>query len=202
MDMGVLKAQVRNLNLPVNIAWIGPHLKYFINLRVSQKLPVLFFNWQPNLLTANNFFTRIKFPLCQNDLIHLPKDCDFGLSQFTKVVWPKLRTSVPEAFHVISKMTFHQDVYMQQLQMFRKYSSAEEIACAWVRNETNQQIWKSWLPENLSNKTKIYLGGLFPMTGNYWMEPGLVQGEVTGRYICNFTFKVSKTTAAADPRFC
>lgn len=177
MDMGVLKAQVRNLNLPVNIAWIGPHLKEFIYFRVSHKLPVLFFSWQPNSLTADKLFTRIKFPLCQDDLIHLPKDCDFGLNQFTKVVWPKLRTSVPEAFHVISKMKFHQDEYMQLLQMFRKYSTAQEIACAWVRNETNyERIWKFWLPENLSNKTKIYLGGLFPISGNYWMEPGLVQG--------------------------
>lgn len=182
MDLGVLKDQVRNLNLPVNIAWIGPHLKEFVDFRISHNLPVLFFSWQPNLLTADNVFTRIKFPLCHDDLIHLPKDCDFGLNQFTKVVWPKLQTSIPEAFHVISKMTFHQDEYMQLLQMFRKYSSAEEIACAWVRNETNYEtIWKWWLPENLSNKTKIYLGGLFPISGNYWMEPGLVQGIAHAR---------------------
>ena len=190
MDMGVLKAQVRNLNLPVNIAWIGPHLKEFIYFRVSHKLPVLFFSWQPNSLTADKLFTRIKFPLCQGDLIHPPKDCDFGLNQFTKVVWPKLRTSVPEAFHVISKMTFHQDEYMQLLQMFRKFSSAEEIACAWVANETNHEhIWKFWLPENLSNKTKIYLGGLFPMTGNYWMEPGLVQGKIFQKLLTGYYFE-------------
>lgn len=173
--MGALKAQVRNLSLPVNIAWIGPHLHDFVQYRVNMKLPVLFFSWEPNTLTADKMFTRIKFPLCQKDLTHIPTDCDFGLNQFTKVVWSKVKTSIPEAYHVISKMMFHQDEYIKLLQMFRSFSSATEIACSWVRD--HEKTWKAWLPENLSNKTKIYLGGLFPMTGRYWMEPGLVQGR-------------------------
>ena len=175
--MGALKEQVRNLNLPVNIAWIGPHLKRFVVERISKKQPILFFTWEPNTLTAEKLFTRIKFPLCQNDLTHLPTDCDFGLNQFAKIVWSKVKTSIPEAYHVISKMTFHQDQYFKLLQMFRQYSSASDIACSWVRD--NEAIWKSWLPHNLSNKVKIYLGGLFPMTGHYWMEPGLVQGQLS-----------------------
>jgi len=174
MDMGALKAQVKNLNLPVNIAWIGPHLEHFINDRVSrQNRPVLFFTWEPNLLTAGNLYTRVKFPLCQNDLTQLPTDCDFGLNQFTKVVWSKLKTSVPEAFHVISQMKFHQDEYVRLLQVNDK--PAYEVACQWIHE--NEDVWKTWMPENLSNKTKIYLGGLFPMSGPYWSEPGLVQGN-------------------------
>ncbi|WAR11683.1 IGF1R-like protein, partial [Mya arenaria] len=173
MDMGALKAQVRNLKLPVNIAWIGPHLQHFIHDRVSrQNRPVLFFSWEPNTLTAGKLFTRVKFPLCQNDLTQLPTDCDFGLNQFTKVVWSKVKTSIPEAYHVISKMTFHQDEYIQMLQV--RDESVENVACQWVRR--NEEVWKTWLPANLSNKTKIYLGGLFPMSGHYWTEPGLVQG--------------------------
>lgn len=174
MDMGALKAQVRNLSLPVNIAWIGPNLHQYVHNRVARRLPVLFFSWDPNTLTAGRLFTRIKFPLCQDDLNKMPMDCDFGLNQFTKIVWSKLKSSVPEAFHVISKLTFHQDEYIQLLQMFHRYSYPDEIACAWVRD--HETIWKTWLPENLSNKTRIYLGGLFPLTGQYWMEPGLVQG--------------------------
>ncbi|KAL4235040.1 hypothetical protein ACF0H5_006678 [Mactra antiquata] len=174
MDMGALKGQVRNLSLPVNIAWIGPHLQSFVEERIFKKLPVLFFSWDPNILTAGKLFTRVKFPLCQDDLNKVPMDCDFGLNQFTKVVWSKMKTSVPEAYHVISKLTFHQDEYTSLLQMFRKYSHVDTIACEWVRS--NEHIWQKWLPSNLSNKTRIYLGGLFPLTGFYWMEPGLVQG--------------------------
>ncbi|XP_060571812.1 uncharacterized protein LOC132729992, partial [Ruditapes philippinarum] len=174
MDMGALKAQIRNLSLPVNIAWIGPHLRSFVYDRVSNNLPVLFFSWDPNILTAGKLFTRIKFPLCQDDLTQLPMDCDFGLNQFTKIVWSKLKTSIPEAYHVISKLKFHQDEYIRLLQMFRGYSYVDEIACAWIQN--HEKVWKTWLPDNLSNKTRIFLGGLFPITGQYWMEPGLVQG--------------------------
>ncbi|KAH3769941.1 hypothetical protein DPMN_171220 [Dreissena polymorpha] len=173
MDMGALKAQVMNLNLPVNIAWIGPHLQSFVQDRVSsQNRPVLFFSWEPNPLTAGKLFTRVKFPLCQNDPTQLPSDCDFGLNQFTKVVWSKVKTSIPEAYHVISKMTFHQDEYVRLLQL--RNSNAYDVACNWTKE--NEAIWKTWLPENLSNKTRIYLGGLFPMSGLYWSEPGLVQG--------------------------
>ena len=173
LDMGVLKAQVRNLNLPVNIAWIGPHFEWFIHDRVAnQNRPVLFFSWEPNSLTAGKLFTRIKFPLCQNDLTHLPTNCDFGLNQFTKIVWAKLKTSIPEAYHVISKMKFHQDEYIKLLQV--RARTPEQIACDWIHD--HEHIWRTWLPDNLTNKTKIYLGGLFPMTGHYWIEPGLVQG--------------------------
>lgn len=176
LDMGVLKQQVRNLNLPVNIAWIGPHFEWFIHDHVArQNRPVLFFSWEPNTLTAGNLFTRVKFPLCQKDLTHLPTNCDFGLNQFTKIVWAKLKTSIPEAYHVISKMKFHQDEYIKLLQV--RELSTEEIACNWIHEHKN--IWQTWLPDNLTNKTKIYLGGLFPMTGHYWMEPGLVQGMVS-----------------------
>lgn len=176
MDMGALKAQVRNLSLPVNIAWIGPHLRSFVEERIFKKLPVLFFSSDPNILTAGKLFTRVKFPLCQDDLTKVPMDCDFGLNQFTKVVWSRLKTSIPEAYHVVSKLTFHQDEYTSLLQMFRQYSHVDKIACEWVKS--NEDIWKKWLPNNLSNKTRIYLGGLFPLTGFYWMEPGLVQGMV------------------------
>ncbi|KAK3589102.1 hypothetical protein CHS0354_017444 [Potamilus streckersoni] len=174
VDLDVLKSQVRNLSLPVNIVWIGDNLKEFVLQRVNQNLPVLFFSWQPHILTADSNFTRVKFPMCQNNFNLPSANCDFDGSQFHKIVWSKIKTNIPEGYHMITHMKFSQVEYERLLQNFHALPSAFDIACDWVHK--NSDTWEKWLPQNLSNKTKVYLGGLFPISGLYWMEPGLVQG--------------------------
>jgi hypothetical protein len=43
--MGVLKSQVKNLKLPVNIAWIGAHLTAYVQNRTKHGLSSLFFRY-------------------------------------------------------------------------------------------------------------------------------------------------------------
>ncbi|XP_074645062.1 uncharacterized protein LOC141914425 [Tubulanus polymorphus] len=177
LDMGILKKQIINFQMHVNIAWIGNNLTSYVTEQIKLGNPILFFSWQPNTFTAYNF-TRMKFPLCTETQHGKPIDCDFEINQLTKVVWSRLKRNAPEAFHLINNIEFKQQTYQDIIDKYRdmeaKRSSiqAHEVACEWVRE--NKDIWKHWIPPDLTNKTKIYLGGMFPLTGRHWTGPGLL----------------------------
>ncbi|KAL5022271.1 hypothetical protein ScPMuIL_001426 [Solemya velum] len=68
MYLKIIKSQIAALNIPVNVAWIGDHLRKYVWQRTKAKLPVIFFSPEPSSLTANGNFTRVKFPSCQKRL--------------------------------------------------------------------------------------------------------------------------------------
>ncbi len=86
LDGGILGQQVDSLGLNVNIAWVGSHLRSFVQERTNNKLPTLFFNWMPNTVTALGNYTRVKFPLCQTSQ-QKPTNCDFQVNQLSKAAW-------------------------------------------------------------------------------------------------------------------
>ncbi|XP_013388416.1 uncharacterized protein LOC106157335 [Lingula anatina] len=174
-DMDTLKNQIDNLNLSVKVAWVGKRLERFVHQRTIKGKPTLFFHFTPSELTASNNYTNIKFPRCTRYLEH-PIDCDFEINQLSKVVWPKLEKDAEPAFHVIQKMTFTQQQYMELLQDFEHIDvhfngAYQEVACQWVKK--NSHIWSQWIPENLANKTKIYLGGMFSLSRRHYFAPGV-----------------------------
>jgi len=91
-----------------------------------------------------------------------------------------MKTHAPEAFHVISSITFGQSEIEELLRNYTRQQddlavgAAERTACEWVRN--NEESWTHWMPEGLLSKKRIYLGGMFPITGPYWRQPAIVEG--------------------------
>src|SRR6218665_1120197 len=179
VDGGLLEQQIENLDLNVGIAWIGDRLNSFVEDQMSQDTPsLLFFNWIPNDLTATGRYSRSPFPMCQLSQSP-PKDCDFEVHQLTKMVWSKIKSHTPEAYHLISQMELGQDEVNDLLVDYSKRGGSsdhdlESAACAWVK--ANEPRWRSWVPEHVSSKTPIYLGGMFPITGPVWRQPGIVPG--------------------------
>lgn len=182
MNDDFLLNQIETLHLNAAVAWIGSHFSAFIKRKLSQNAPVLFFNWIPNDLTASQNYSRMLFPTCispdSNELA-----CDFQLHQLTKMMWSVIRTHTPEAYHVVTKMEFSQVEINELLLSFVEISeqgsrtreeALEEAACRWVRDYKRK--WQRWLPANLSSKTPIYLGGMFPLSGPYWRSPGILPG--------------------------
>ncbi|RUS70621.1 hypothetical protein EGW08_021618, partial [Elysia chlorotica] len=205
IDTGILQSQIESLNLYVDIVWLGDQLSSYVQQKAEAGKAVMFFNWHPNVLTATGLFTRINFPETHAQHKDAPVDCDFPVNQLTKVLWGPLKSGAPEAYHIISKMSFT-DLEYDQLLALASYSShhsyshaahvalksshfamkhetasirrklaptLEEVACKWVQD--NPKRWGSWLPQSLKEKPKIYLGGLFPLTGTDWAEMGLVK---------------------------
>lgn len=185
-----LLEQINSLGLQTRVAWIGDHLNTVVRDHFSRSLPVLFFSWVPNVLTSDGRFSRLHFPSCDGGLSYdAGSGCDFEIHQLTKIVWSRLHTHTPEAHHVISHLHFSTSDLESLLlnynhrmngntgfsDMTDKVDFLEEAACSWVRG--NEDVWSEWLPEVLSSKQMIYLGGLFPIDGPFWRQPGIVPGE-------------------------
>ena len=165
----VIQEQILRLGLKVDISWVRDHLHEYIYNETKKNRPVLFFDWVPNTLSSTGNYTRIKFPWCRPAEGQNPVNCDFEVNQMSKMIWPKVETNAPEAYHVISHMSFSQEEYVKLMQKFVdrldnklhnvNYNDYHKTACEWVKE--NQHIWEKWMPKDLTNKTKIYIGGLF-----------------------------------------
>ena len=76
-------------------------------------------------------------------------------------------------------MNFTQEQYNSLLDSYykslnRRYT-VQRIACDWVKD--NQYIWTDWIPSDAQNKTKIYIGGIFPDTGIYFKQNSVYEGR-------------------------
>jgi len=166
------------------VAWVGDNLDAVVREQFSHHLPVLFFSWVPNLLTSDGRFSRLHFPSCDGGLSYdVSSGCDFEIHQLTKLMWSRLQTHTPEAYHLISHLYFSTSDLESLLMNYNRLMTDdsdevdyfEEAACNWVRD--NEDLWSDWLPEVVSSKQMIYLGGLFPIDGPLWRQPGIVTGK-------------------------
>jgi len=188
-----LLEQIHNLGLRTRVAWIGDHLNALVHDQFSRNLPVLFFSWVPNVLTSGGHFSRLHFPSCDGGLSYdAGSGCDFEIHQLTKIVWYRLKTHTPEAYHVISHLHFSTSNLESLLLNYNRLVNGnsgsssvgstdeadylEQVACNWLQE--NENVWSEWLPEGLSSKPMIYLGGLFPMDGPFMRQPGIVPGKL------------------------
>ena len=53
----------------------------------------------------------------------------------------------------------------------------QHVACKWMNKNTN--LWTSWLPTDwYTKKTELIIGGIFPSTGYFYSEPGMIPGKI------------------------
>ena len=57
----------------------------------------------------------------------------------------------------------------------------DKAACDWLK--ANRDHWMKWIPQTLSPKPRIYLGGMFTLSGPNWRQPGTVPGKSDYIYI-------------------
>ena len=61
-NLAIVKSQIENLELYVEIYKLNTSLDEFIKNCMRENDHILFFNWHPNTLIASGSFTRISFP--------------------------------------------------------------------------------------------------------------------------------------------
>lgn len=168
----VLKDQIIQLNLLVIIAWVGPNLENIVKSRLIRNKPTLFFYWKPSALISSKNFIHISFPSCKDNIHPSFLPCEFEISQLEKVIWKKLKNNAPLVYNLVNSMNFHQMEYLQLLNHASSNKVIEDSACKWIIQ--NRHIWKNWLPDNIPDKTVLYIGGIFPATGPYKELSGVI----------------------------
>ncbi len=105
--------------------------------------------------------------------------------QLSKFLWQPLEQRQPYIKHLVSRINFTQDRYEDLLRSYVRHNDGNYMmledkvratACDWVRD--HEELWRAWMPEMKSHKTPIYLGGMFPMAGPRWREPGILPGKL------------------------
>ncbi|GIY31660.1 insulin-like peptide receptor [Caerostris extrusa] len=173
LNFDILKSQITNLGLLVNVAWIGGQLESVVEKRTLARNYTLFYHRMPMSFSSIERFSQVAFPNCE-DVSYAT--CDFEINQMEKVIWSKIRTNAPHAYYVLKGLTFDQAGYMDLLQRYMYGRSRgfkmEELACNWIRD--NIIVWDKWIPVDNRNKTKLYIGGIFPISGIYWRQSGVI----------------------------
>ncbi|CAL1269766.1 unnamed protein product [Larinioides sclopetarius] len=172
-NIELLKNEITNLGLLVNIAWIGEQLKAVVEKRTTARKYTLFFRRMPMALSSIETFSHVSFPNCEDSDY---TSCEFEINQLEKIVWSKIKTNAPHAYHVLKALSFDQTAYMKLLERYMigrsRGFSIQYIACEWMRQ--NIYVWDKWIPDDNRNKAKLYIGGIFPITGVYYKQSGII----------------------------
>lgn len=129
-------------------------------------------------------FTTIDFPRCgtKNTTI----GCAYESNRLTKLVWSRLEMIAKIAFEAINRAKFSRDMYEDLITRRIRAPvnvSDEQIACDWLKNNLNYTL-KEWKPNN-DDKNTLYVGGIFPMSGNSYMAKSIVIAAKMAKEVIN-----------------
>ena len=185
VDSGILSNQVTQFNLHVEIAWLGKRLDEIVLQRAAKQQPTVFFSLMPNHLTISHNFTRVNFPNCHSSNEKFGSLCDFEVQQLSKLSWVHIQRRAPYIHHLLQHIMFTQSQYEHMIHWYGAIRSKNpknfsQAACTWLQE--NEDYWKPWMPTQIRNENVLYLAGMFPMTGKYQREPGVLPGKLHYNY--------------------
>lgn len=118
-------------------------------------------------------FITIDFPRCGTK--KYSSDCVYESNRLTKLVWSRLEAIAKIAFQAINRAKFNREMYEDLITRRIRAStnvSDEQIACNWLKDNLNYTLTK-WKPSN-DDKNILYVGGIFPMSGNSYMAKSIM----------------------------
>ncbi|KAF2904495.1 hypothetical protein ILUMI_01678, partial [Ignelater luminosus] len=176
---------INELKLYVKVVWLGPNLKDVIdqlkeNYRrrnTDQKFVIL--SWTPNeVILREDEFIFVNFKRCEL-MKPSPEGCKYDLQRLVKFAWSKLETHAKIAYESLHRVKFSSEDYNLLLELYNRKSNTTtvaDVACQWMRQ--NHSTWKYWIASSDQGKSKIYIGGIFPMSGSSYTGKGILQGAL------------------------
>lgn len=174
-----LVEQIKDQDLQVRVAWIGPNLNsnFVKNFRKSNS--IMFFGWWPDSLSNLGGFIPISFQPCSDYKTESRNEktyaCKYELHPLKKHMWkeiPQIDQNIPVA---VEKFSLSIEDYRQLLTMYNDEHSdsahdhdhddnkvIDDIACRWLQGK--KRTLNNWLPPAYSDKIKLWIGGIFPMS--------------------------------------
>ncbi|XP_031356046.1 receptor-type guanylate cyclase gcy-22-like [Photinus pyralis] len=180
--------QIDDLKLLVKVVWLGPNLKHVVtqlkNSRNSdQKLVIL--NWTPSeIILHDRDYIIVNFK--RAELITSSLVGRYELIRMVKYSWSKLEKYAKVAYESLHRLKFSEQDYDLLLELYNersKTSGIYDIACEWMLQR--KPSWTQWIPVSDREKSYLYIGGIFPLTGSSYMGKGILQGALMAREAIN-----------------
>ena len=198
ISTSTLYHQILAENMLVQVAFVGPHLSTLVDIldKVNDR-SFLVLHYNPSILTIKHSLVPIIFPDCKDPLLQRdPSDanCLYTPNRLAKVVWDPVQNEAPELFKFIQHFGFTVSEYKELLNAFieqdgnEETANYEEIACTWLHKIKSMKlnngtlITKTVYEERMETlpqqgKPELYIGGIFPITGNKYRAPELATGN-------------------------
>ncbi|KAG7188679.1 hypothetical protein KM043_008301 [Ampulex compressa] len=195
---GFVKEHIDRLKLYVKVAWVGTNLKRITKSLTREYLQfapnatasvdtrsLIILHWAPSDVIPNDRdFATIDFPRCgaKNSRV----GCAYESNRLTKLVWGRLELIAKFAFEAINRAKFSREMYedlIDRYNGFSKNTTEDEIACDWLKDNLNYTL-SAWMPNN-AYKNRLYVGGIFPMTGTSYTAKSIVIAAKMAKEVIN-----------------
>ena len=192
-DTSLIAQFIAKNSLLLKIAFVGPHLTLVVDYLASYAhktgTSYIVLHYSPSILARRHSLVPVMVPLCEDPLLQHDRSnpsCFFNVNRLAKVVWMPLQKDAPKLYQFIHHFNFLYEEYNEILDL---YSSEilnkpsvnsdiyREVACNWLKSDGN-----SWLQQKkdlmkLQEKPKLYIGGIFPLSGTKYIAPVLADGQ-------------------------
>ena len=200
-------------HLFVVLAFVGNNLQnavsYMDASTRNSSMSYLVLHYHPSVLTIRYNLVPVLFPKCQDPLLKRDsKDhpCMYSANKLTKVVWKQIENGAVELQEFLERFIFTYKDY-ENLLKFHKTElemdssvTMKEIACKWLKHQVRQQSgntkewYTQWNGHIRGRKKKLYIGGIFPISGTKYVAPELAIGTLS--------FQLKKTWLIKDNYSC
>ena len=177
--------------LLLKIAFVGPNLDKVVDYLASSTHMTdnsyLVLHYYPSILASRHKLQPMLVPLCQDPLLQHDRSnpaCFFNVNRLAKVVWMPVQKEAPKLYNFIQHFSFHFKEYIELLYLYNseieKKPNADietDIACVWLNSEGRNWLNRKMDLMKLQEKPKLYIGGIFPLSGTKYIAPVLADGN-------------------------
>lgn len=132
--------------------------------------------------SCRHSYKRVRSPLFPCNPQHQTLATKCNVNELIYNLFPYLfRLFVPFHVKALQRVFFTQEEYTAMLRLYNGRGMeepplVEEVACEWMK--LNQDVWSQWKPFDLTAKTELYIGGIFPISGPFYKSGrGMVPGS-------------------------
>ncbi|KAF0297153.1 putative molluscan insulin-related peptide(s) receptor [Amphibalanus amphitrite] len=129
--------------------------------------PVLFAHHAPSPLTLHSSYVEVAFPPCLGG-----STCPTGARYLKKLAWSGLKEAAGLAYKALADFRLSQSQFEELMALSTPSFNPGRVACDWMRRN-NITLMEQWL-SRIRPTNMIYLGGIFPIMGSSYQDPGVI----------------------------
>ena len=142
---------INNLGMNLQVVFAGSEeaILASVDSAISREEPVLVYLWTPHSAHNSYELTEIELPAysdeCYADADAGGVDCDYPPDELFKIVWSGLEEGAPDAFTLLSNMSYTTEDQISMLASIETDGlTVEDAAAKWMAD--NESTWRAWLP--------------------------------------------------------